>query len=166
MWRFYNCMVILKLVWQNTVSCHGYRSVWWSEGWYDKTWCLVTGLQLFGVHKVSMKRHGVLWRLYNCMVILKLVWQNTCLVTALQLYGDPQVSVTKHGVLWRLYNSMVILKLVWQNTCLSTFYSCLVVIKLVTKHGVLWRVYNCLVVIKLVWQNTVSCDGSTTVWWS
>jgi hypothetical protein len=30
----------------------------------------------------------------------------------------------------------------------------------------MWRCYNCRVVLKLVWQNTVSCDGSTTVWWS
>ena len=45
---FYNCMVVIKLVWHSTV------------------------LQMCDGHKVGMTKHGVLWRFYNYRVVLKL----------------------------------------------------------------------------------------------
>ena len=57
LWWFYNCMVVLKVILQITMSCDDSTIVWWSYR--------------------NMSKDSVLWRFDNCMVGLKVIWQNT-----------------------------------------------------------------------------------------
>ena len=101
-WRFDNCKVVLRLVLLNTVSCDSSTTIEWSSAQYEKG-------QLHAGNKVGMTKHGFLWWFYNCIVVLKVIWQITmscddstivwwsnrtyvkrqCLVTVRQLYGGP-----------------------------------------------------------------------------
>ena len=89
------------LNWRNHTNGYNTAIVVWRSSTcrvtkQDKTRCLVTILQLYFGPKVSMTKHGVLWRFYTCVVVLKLV-----------------VSMTQHGILLRFYNYRVVIKLVW-----------------------------------------------------
>ena len=89
------------LNWRNHTNGYNTAIVVWRSSTcrvtkQGKTRCLVTILQLYFGPKVSMTKHGVLWRFYTCVVVLKLV-----------------VSMTQHGILLRFYNYRVVIKLVW-----------------------------------------------------